>query len=72
MMTNKSSVLTNKTMLKRPASRTVEDSGSANLTNKALSENVETVFRLTGAPVVDVLATLHDARARAKLWDGVA
>ena len=44
----------------------VLDSGSANLTNKALSENVETVFRLTGAPVVDVLATLHDARARAK------
>ena len=46
--------------------------GSANLTDKALSANVETVFRLTGAPVVDVLATLHGARARAKLWGGVA
>ena len=46
--------------------------GSANLTNKALSENVETVFRFTGAPVVDVLATVHDARARATLWDGVS
>ena len=31
-MTNKSSLLTNKRMLKRPASRTVENSGPAHLT----------------------------------------
>ena len=46
--------------------------GSANLTTKAVSENTETVFRLTGAPVLDVLATVHDARARGQLWDGTA
>ena len=46
--------------------------GSANLTTKAVARNIETVFRLTGAPVADVLATVHDARTRARLGDGLA
>ena len=44
--------------------------GSANLTTKAFAANAETAFRFTGAPVVDVLATLQDARRRGRLWDG--